>query len=411
MRKVLFSLWALFTGLALLMLGNGLQGTLLGVRASLSGFETQVTGAVMACYYVGFLLGSWVTPRLIRRVGPIRVFAAFASLVSFAPLAHALFVQPLVWALVRMLAGACMVGVFIVAESWLNGEASNANRGRLLSLYIIVCQVSLAGGQYLLGIAAPMGFELFVLVSALCSLAAVPIALSRRSAPRFEESATIGFGVLFRRIPLTLVGVLLVSLSYGSFYAMGPVYAINIGLDRSQIATFMAAAIMGSVILQWPLGLLSDRGDRRRLIALLCALVTAVALWLALIPAQSSMLMFVLMFLYGGLSFPLYSLFLALAGDYLRPEEMVAACSKILLVNGIGSALGPLMVAWLMESVATVAYVLFLALVHAVVGLIVLRNMYKVRDLVIGQQAHYAPATPQSSIVATEMAGRVAAEA
>ena len=411
MRQVVFSLWALFTGVALLMLGNGLQSTLLGVRASLSGFDTQVTGAVMACYYVGFLLGSWVTPRLIRRVGPIRVFAAFASLVSFAPLAHALFVQPLVWAMVRLLAGACMVGVFIVAESWLNGEASNANRGRLLSLYIIVCQVSLAGGQYLLGIADPMGFELFVLVSALCSLAAVPIALSNRSAPRFEESATIGFRVLFQRIPLTLVGVLLISLSYGSFYAMGPVYAINIGLDRSQIATFMAAAIMGSVIMQWPLGLLSDRSDRRRLIALLCIAVTAVAALLALIPAQAPILMFVLMFFYGGLSFPLYSLFLALAGDYLRPEEMVAACSKILLVNGLGSALGPLMVAWLMESVATVAYMLFLALVHAGVGLIVLRNLYKVREVVVDQPVHYAPATPQSSIVATEMAGRVAAEA
>ncbi|MBK9665505.1 MAG: MFS transporter [Gammaproteobacteria bacterium] len=310
-----------------------------------------------------------------------------------------------VWAIVRMLAGPAVVGVFIVAESWLNGEASNANRGRLLSLYIIVCQVSLAGGQYLLGVADPMGFELFVLVSVLCSLAAVPIALSSRSAPRFEESATIGIRILFRRIPLTLVGVLLISLSYGSFYAMGPVYAIHIGLDRSQIATFMAVAIMGSVIMQWPLGLLSDRSDRRRLIALLCAAVAVVAALLALVPAQAPKLMFVLMFFYGGLSFPLYSLFLALAGDYLRPEEMVAACSKILLVNGLGSALGPLLVAWLMESVATVAYMLFLALVHAGVGLIVLRNLYKVREVVVDQPVHYAPATPQSSIVATEMAG------
>jgi MFS family permease len=410
MRQVLFSLWALFAGLSLLMLGNGLQGTLLGVRASQSGFGTQVTGAVMACYYVGFLLGSWVTPRLIRRVGPIRVFAAFASLVSFAPLAHALFVTPLVWALVRMLAGVCMVGIFIVAESWLNGAATNANRGRLLSLYIIVVQVSMAGGQFLLGIADPQGFELFVLVSALCSLAAVPIALSRRSAPLYEESSTIGFVLLLKRIPLTLVSVLLVSLSYGSFYAMGPVYAIKIGLDASQIASFMAAAIVGSVIMQWPLGMLSDHMDRRRLIVVLCAAVSVVALALAVLGAQAPWLIYLLMFLYGGLSFPLYALFLALAGDYLRSEEMVAACSKILLVNGIGSALGPLMVAWLMESVATGAYAVFLALVHVGVGLIVLHNLIRVPKVVVDQPVHYAAVTPQTSVVGTEMAGRVAAE-
>lgn len=410
MLKVVISLWALFAGLALLMLGTGLQGTLLGVRASMVGFETQVTGVIMSCYYIGFMFGSWSTPRLIRRVGPVRVFAALASLVSFAPLAHALFVQPFVWALIRMLAGACMVGIYIIAESWLSGAANNANRGRLLSLYIIICQVSLAGGQYLLGLADPLGFELFVLVSALCSLAAVPIALSRRSAPRYEESASIGFRVLFKRIPLALIGVLLVSLSYGSFYAMGPVYAIKIGLDPTQIASFMAAAIFGSVLLQWPLGLLSDRMDRRKLIALLCAAVALVALALAMLGAQAPWLIYLLMFIYGGLSFPLYALFLALAGDHLRSEEMVAACSKILLVNGIGSALGPLLVAWLMESVGTGTYAVFLALVHVAVGVVVVHNLYRVRAHVVDGAVHYAPVTPQTSVVGTEMAGRIAAE-
>ena len=160
----MLSLWALFAGLGLLMLGNGLQGTLLGIRASLSGFGTGTTGVVMACYYLGYMLGSVITPPLIRRVGGIRVFAALASLVSFAPLAHALFVNPIAWALLRLLAGACMVGVFIVAESWLNSAATNATRGRLLAVYLLVCQIAMAGGQYLLGFADPRGFELFVLV-------------------------------------------------------------------------------------------------------------------------------------------------------------------------------------------------------------------------------------------------------
>lgn len=410
MRHVVLSLWALFAGLGLLMLGNGLQGTLLGVRASLSGFGTGTTGAVMACYYVGYMLGSVITPALIRRVGGIRVFAALASLVSFAPLAHALFVNPIAWALLRLLAGACMVGVFIVAESWLNSAATNATRGRLLAIYLLVCQIAMAGGQYLLGFADPLGFELFVMVSALFSLAVVPIALTRRAVMQQGPTARIALPVLVRRIPLCLTGLLLISLAYGSFYGMGAVYALEIGLERSQIASFMAAAIIGAVILQWPIGMISDRMDRRRLIALLCVAVTVVALMLAAVPASQTGLLYTLMFLFGGMSLPLYGVFVALAGDMLASEELVAASSKILLVNGLGSAIGPVFVAWLMHGVGTAGYALFIAAVHAVVALMAMRSVLHHRPEVVGHPAHFTAITPQASVVATEMAGRVAGE-
>ncbi len=406
----MLSLWALFAGLGLLMLGNGLQGTLLGVRASLSGFGTGTTGAVMACYYVGYMLGSVITPALIRRVGGIRVFAALASLVSFAPLAHALFVNPIAWALLRLLAGACMVGVFIVAESWLNSAATNATRGRLLAIYLLVCQIAMAGGQYLLGFADPLGFELFVMVSALFSLAVVPIALTRRAVMQQGPTARIALPVLVRRIPLCLTGLLLISLAYGSFYGMGAVYALEIGLERSQIASFMAAAIIGAVILQWPIGMISDRMDRRRLIALLCVAVTVVALMLAAVPASQTGLLYTLMFLFGGMSLPLYGVFVALAGDMLASEELVAASSKILLVNGLGSAIGPVFVAWLMHGVGTAGYALFIAAVHAVVALMAMRSVLHHRPEVVGHPAHFTAITPQASVVATEMAGRVAGE-
>ena len=403
-------MWALFAGIALLLLGMGLQGTLLGVRASLSGFGTEVTGVVMACYYVGFMAGSWSTPRLLRRVGPHRVFAAMASLVSFAPLAHALMVSPLAWAFLRILTGSCMVGIYIIAESWLNGEADSGSRGRLLSSYLIVCQVSLAGGQFLLGVADPRGFELFVLISALCSLAVVPIALTRRSAPRHEEAASVPLGVLMKRIPHTMIGVLVISLSYGCFYAMGAVYALEIGLERTQIATFMASAILGSVVLQWPVGLLSDRFDRRRVIVWLCFAVSAVAVMISMVPTSTPGLIYLLMFLYGGLSLPLYAVFVALAGDSLERDELVGASSKILLANGLGSAVGPMLVAWLMSHVSNAAYGLFIALVHVAVALLGLRSLASVPRVVVGQPAHFTPVSPQLSVVATEMAGRVAAE-
>lgn len=406
----MLSLWALFAGLGLLMLGNGLQGTLLGIRASLSGFGTGTTGVVMACYYLGYMLGSVITPPLIRRVGGIRVFAALASLVSFAPLAHALFVNPIAWALLRLLAGACMVGVFIVAESWLNSAATNATRGRLLAIYLLVCQIAMAGGQYLLGFADPLGFELFVMVSALFSLAVVPIALTRRAVMQQGPSARIALPVLVKRIPLCLAGLLLVSLAYGSFYGMGAVYALDIGLERSQIASFMASTIIGSVLLQWPIGMLSDRMDRRRLIVLLCSAVTVVGLLLALVPPSQTGLLYTLMFLFGGLSLPLYGIFVALAGDMLAPEELVAASSKILLVNGLGSAIGPVFVAWLMHGVGTAGYALFIAVVHAAAAMITMRSLMQHRSQVVGHPAHFTAITPQASVVATEMAGRVAGE-
>jgi MFS family permease len=409
-RHVVLSLWALFAGLGLLMLGNGLQGTLLGVRASLSGFGTGTTGAVMACYYLGYMLGSVITPPLIRRVGGIRVFAALASLVSFAPLAHALFVNPIAWALLRLMAGACMVGIFIVAESWLNSAATNATRGRLLAVYLLVCQISMAGGQYLLGFADPLGFELFVMVSALFSIAVVPIALTRRAVMHQGPSARIALPVLLKRIPLCLTGLLVISLAYGSFYGMGAVYALEIGLERSQIASFMASAIIGSVLLQWPIGMLSDRMDRRRLIVALCASVTAVGLLLAVVPASQTGLLYTLMFLFGGMSLPLYGVFVALAGDMLAPEELVAASSKILLVNGLGSAIGPVFVAWLMHGVGPVGYALFIAAVHAVAAVLTMRSLLQRPPQVVGHPAHFTAITPQASVVATEMAGRVAGE-
>ena len=410
MRTVVVSLWALFAGLSLIVVGNGLQSTLLGVRASLSGFPTGVTGAVMACYYLGFMLGSWTTPRLIARVGPIRVFAALASLFSFAPLAHALFVDPVAWAVVRLLSGACIVGIYIIVESWLNAEATNANRGRLLSLYLIVSQGSMAAGQFLLQAADPLGFELFVLISALGSLAVVPLMLTRHPAPRHEKHAAISLRALTRRAPLTVVGILLASLTFGAFYAIGPVYALEIGFESSQIAWFMAAAIVGSTLLQWPIGMLSDRMDRRRVVVGLSATVSVLAVVLALMPAQAALPIYALMFLYGGLSFPLYGVFVSLAGDQMRGDELVAASSKVLLVNGAGSAIGPVLVAWLMDAVDARAYLLFVALIHVIVCAMVVYNLLRTGAGTVVPVTHHVNATPQGSVVAAEMAGRVAGE-
>ena len=408
MRALILSLWGLFLGLALLMLGNGLQGTLLGVRASLEGFDTGLTGAIMTCYYVGYIFGSIVTPRLIARVGHVRVFAAFASLVSFAPLAHSMFVFPLFWALVRVMAGMSMAGIFIIAESWLNNVATNQNRARVLSAYIIVTQLCIAGGQFLLNVANPLGFELFILMSALFSLAVVPITLSRREAPTHVESGTISLAQLIRFIPYTVGALFCVSLTYGAFYGFGAVYALRIGFDSSQIAGFMAAAVLGGVVMQWPLGLLSDKIDRRRVALLSCVVVMFTALLLTLLPPGMPHLAQLLMFVFGGMSLPLYSILLAMAGDFLEPEVLVAACSKMVLVTGVGSALGPVCVALLMENLSVSAFPAFIGIAHVAAAGYMIVSLRVRPPVTPDKEAHFTVVTPQATFIAAEMAGRVA---
>ena len=213
------------------MLGDGLQGTLLAVRADLEGFSTTLTGLIMSTFYLGFLLGSILTPRLTIKVGHIRVFAAFAALSSAAILLHALFVTVPVWMAMRLLSGFCFAGLYIVAESWLNDRASNETRGKLLSLYMVVTYIGVGAGQLLLNLADPVGYPLFILTSVLISIAVVPLLLSAGSPPTFQDSVRISLIQLYRLTPLGIVSMFAVGLVTATFFALGPVYAQRLGLD------------------------------------------------------------------------------------------------------------------------------------------------------------------------------------
>lgn len=272
----LTSSWAILLGFGILMLGDGLQGTLLAVRADLEGFSATLTGLVMSTFYLGFLLGSIMTPRITVRVGHIRVFAAFAALSSAAILVHALFVTLPVWIAMRLLSGFCFAGLYIVAESWLNDRASNETRGKLLSLYMVITYIGVGAGQLLLNLADPFDFELFILVSILISLAVVPLLLSAGSSPKFHDSVRISLLQLYRLTPLGLVSMFAVGMVTATFFALGPVYAQRIGLDIRDTSYFMSAAVVGTVLAQGPIGALSDRFDRRRVLTLV-TILTAIS--------------------------------------------------------------------------------------------------------------------------------------
>lgn len=397
----------LLLGFGILMLGDGLQSTLLGVRASLEGFPTTVTGLIMSTFYVGFLAGALYAPRFVERVGHIRVFGALASLASASVLIHGIIVTPLAWSLLRLVSGFCLAGLYVVAESWLNDRASNRTRGQLLSIYMVVTYLGYAGGQLLLNAADPKGLELFILTSVLISFALVPLLLSAGPAPKFAAQATLGLGRLYRISPLGVMGCVATGMASAALFGFGPVYAENSGLTVAQISLFMTAMLVGCTVLQWPVGRLSDALDRRLVITVVTFLAAAAAIAAVPVSAMSTWSLLLLAAVLGGLSIPLYSLCIAHANDYLEPEQMVAASSGLVLASGVGAILGPITASLSMSLLGPNGFFWWLAVIHLAMGLFAVVRMIKRPARPLADQHHYAPSTPHGSQVALEAAQHV----
>ena len=405
MLAAISSAWALLLGIALIMLGNGLQNTLLGVRATLEGFGTATTGLVMTAYFVGFVAGSVIVPRLLANVGHVRVFAALASLASGAALVHTVFVTPLSWGLIRIATGFCFAGLYVVAESWINEAATNKTRGQLLSVYMIMVLGGTGGGQLLMNLSDPRSFELFVLVSVLISFALIPITLSVGRAPPFEAPEPIGIRALFRASPLGVTGAFLIGIAHSALYAMGPVFATEIGLDVERIALFIAVALFGGLVLQWPIGWLSDRFDRRRVIVAI-AWVAATASTVAGVGGiDSYTVLIAATALLGGMSMPLYSLCGAHTNDHLTPRQIIAASATLVLVGGIGLTMGPLLAAVLMQLAGPQGIFWLLTLMHACIGAFGLFRMMRREPVPLDEQRTYDPVSFRTSPIVQAQVG------
>lgn len=353
--------WPLLLGMGILMLGAGLQSSLLGVRATLENFPAPVIGVVMSCYYVGYLIGTVAATRLVQSVGHVRVFAALAAVASAATLVQAVWVHPLPWAVMRLVTGLCFAGIYVVAESWLNDRASRANRGRLLAVYMLVLYVGLGCAQFLLNLASPGSATLFMLTSVLISLAMVPIVISAQQVPERAVPRSVRYGDLYRNSPIGVVAVTLSGLLSAIMFSMGPVYARLSGLDTAGVAWFMAVTILAGCVTQYPVGRLSDRMDRRTVMALMCALATLAAAGIIAWGSMPYALKLTLAALFSGFSLTLYSLAVSHVNDKLEPSEMVAASSSLLLLNGAGAAVGPVLAGSLIGRFGPSAYFAMLA--------------------------------------------------
>ena len=407
---MLGQIWPLLAGVGLLMLGNGLQGTLLGVRAALEGYDTSLVGLLMSGFYLGFMLGAVWIAQAVRKVGHIRVFAALASLASVGILVHATFVDPVTWILMRVLTGFCFSGIFVIAESWLNQSADNASRGQMLATYMVVTFFGMAGGQALMNAASPSSASLFILVSVLISVAAVPMLLSANRAPEPIETRIVGLRRLYRVSPLGTIGVFAAGLINGSLFGMGAVYGQARGMSVSEISILMSAIILGAAVLQWPIGRLSDILDRRTTIAMTSFLAGASALLAVLIVDRSLTEFIAAMALVGGFGLTLHALCLAHTNDFLEPTELVGASSGLVLVLAAGSIAGPLVAGFLIDGIGPAAYLWWLCFIGFAVGLLSLWRMSRREALPQEEQGPYVPVTGQASPVAVQAVEEVHAE-
>ena len=277
--RTALSVWPLFLGLSLIGLAVGVQGSLLGVRAELEGFEDFLIGLLMSCYFAGFLGGSMLAPRIIERVGHIRIFAAVSAVASVTILVHALYVDPWAWAAMRLLTGFAFSCIYVASESWLNQASSNETRGQILAIYMTILLAGVCAGQFLLNVADPQDFTLFILISVMVSVAAVPILLTVIATPHIEETERVSIAHLWRRAPMGVIGIILSQWMASVVFGMGAVYATKMGMSVSEVAFFMGSMMAGGMILQWPLGKLSDHMDRRWVLggASIVALIAALA--------------------------------------------------------------------------------------------------------------------------------------
>ena len=339
--KIIISIWPLFAGLSLIGLAVGVQGSLLGVRAELEGFDDYLIGLLMSCYFAGFLAGSLLTPKMIQRVGHIRIFAALSAVASVTILIHAVYVEPWAWALMRLLTGFAFSTIYVVSESWLNQSSNNANRGQILSIYTTILLAGICAGQFMLNLANPMDFTLFILISVMVSVAAVPILLSVIITPAIEETERVSIRHLWYRTPMGVTGIILSQWVSSILFGMGAVYATKLGFSVYQVANFMGAMMAGGMILQWPLGKLSDMIDRRWVMSVACLVAVFFALLISR-ESDASIRLYVLIFIFGGCSLSLYSIVVALTNDHLRPSEIVPASGTIVLISGLTSITGPI---------------------------------------------------------------------
>ncbi len=394
MLSTVLSVYSLLLAIGILLLGSGLLGTLVSLRAAIAGYSNTVIGIIMSAFFIGYIIGAYLCPRLIRDVGHIRAFSALAAVAAAAMIIHGLIINPYVWWLLRIITGICIIGLYMVVESWLNSLIkTHQQRGRIFSIYIMTTLVALGLGQFLLLIYGPTEMASFALGALFFSMALVPIAITRLSQPPKVAVPHLRLRKMARISPLGTFGAFCSGLTSGALWGLGPLYAQGLGYGNTGIALFISAIILGGVLLQFPIGHQSDLHDRRKVLTLVAIAGACTALVMYFVATYSNTLFYALVILYGGFSFTIYALCVSHTNDHIQPEEVMEATRTLLLLNGIGAAIGPIMGGILMQLAGNQVLMLYFA---SVLGTLSLFAVYRLRvgiPIPMEQQDTFIPMT------------------
>ena len=371
MGKIIKNSWALFTGFSIIIISHGFQGNLLGIRSVIEEFNFIATGTMMSGYFIGFFVGANVIPKLVSKVGHIRVFAAFASMASLSSLVHVVFVDPVVWVMARFLTGFSMIGIFVIVESWLNDRANNKTRGKVLSLYMLITYVGMALGNLLLNVSSPKNYEPFILISLLFSVALIPILLTKRKPPKFKKTSSINIKELFKISPFGSFAMICTGFIFAPIFSLLSVYAITMKLSIFETSILLVGVMLAGAMFQWPIGSISDKYDRRIIIIFSSIAACFFSIMVIFVSGDGTSLsnlflettvsfnyfstvmdktkLFVFIILLAGVTLPLFSLNLALVNDQIPKEKFVAAGGGLNIIFGLGAMAGPIMCASFMK--------------------------------------------------------------
>ncbi len=409
MLFILKNSWALLLGMLLLMMGNGLQGTLLSIRGALEGFSPATMSYIMSAYMIGMLLGSRASPLLISNVGHVRVFAALASLISAAFIGFALFIDPFAWFALRLLIGFCFSGVYVVAESWLNESASNHNRGKIMSAYMMIQMLGIILAQVMINFADPSSFILFAAISILVSISFAPILLSVSPTPIFKSSKRMSLTRLYNVSPLGSVGMILLGSIFAILFGMSAVYGSEKGFSVTEISILVGAIYVSGILFQYPVGFISDRVDRRTLIIFLSSFAVF-GLSIGLIFSTNFNVLVLVFVIAGGVANPMYSVLIAYTNDYLDPEDMSSASGGLVFLMGAGGVVSPIISGQVMNMFGPDSFIITLIFIFISISLYGLYRSTKRAILDVDSSTSHVAIMPQATNVAVEISQELAIE-
>lgn len=392
-KKSLHLVWPLLISMFLIMVGNGLQGTLLGLRADVEGFSSLMIGVIMGLYYFGYMIGWFFVPSMITAVGHIRVFAAFASMASTIILLHGVFVNPWVWALVRVISGISFVGLFIVAESWLNNIATNKLRGQIMGTYFFAINGGLFTGQFFLNFGSVETIGLFILVSILISLSLMPITLANKPSPGYEEPDNLPIKILIKKSPLSVASVVLSGFVGAGVVGMGAIYAKNIGLSDANVALFIALYVLGCGSIPLIAGGLSDILDRRLMIILMSIMgIMSSITALVWTPA-----LYIGVFMMGGAISSIHSIAIAMMNDRINTNQMTSATATMILINGVSASISPLLIGAMLDMVGEISFLPTMAIGFMALLSYGIYRSIKGPEIIVEEQTSFQPIPARSA--------------